>query len=228
MNIEWPAPQSSDQFDLSEAISGLIDMMPFFMMTKFVLSTPTQTKSPSEHKPIIEHALIKKIAPVKPAPFSASTPVRIQEPPQSLFTPALTPEPHGRAMGWPRPGWVMKEVLTKDREIYTGAYVSWASVFDIYKTYIELINNENKLRDRYHKLKGPTLHSFDTHFRFAEYLGLVEKAGYEQTKSGMKRTAYKITQRGIDDDTSWDNLCGAWKELRSKITFKLPRSLHNG
>jgi hypothetical protein len=193
----------------------------FFMMTGFAMSA-------FEHKPITEHVPIKKIAPVKPAPFSAPAPVRIQEPPQSLFSPALTPEPHGRAMGWPRPGWVMKEVLTKERVIYTGAYVSQASVFDIYKTYIELLNKENQLRDKRHKLKGPTLHSFDTHFRFAEYLGLVEKAGYMQEKGGMKRTAYKITQRGIDDDTSWDNLCCAWKELRSKVSFKLPRSMING
>jgi hypothetical protein len=218
----------NDQNDLSDTLSGLIAMVPFFMITKFVLSTPTQTKSPSEHKLIIEHTPIKKIAPVNPTPISASTPVRIKEPPQSLFLPALIPEPHGRAMSWPRPGWVMKEVLTKERVIYTGAYVSQASVFDIYKTYIELIDKENKLRDRCHKLKGPTLHSFDTHFRFAEYLGLVEKAGYEQSKGGMKRTVYKITQRGIDDDTSWDNLCGAWKEMRSKVTFKLPRSVRSG
>jgi len=59
-------------------------------------------------------------------------------------------------------------------------------------------------------------------FGFAEYLGLVEKAGYEQTKGGMKRTAYVITQHGFEDDKSWDNLIGTWKEIRNKVTFKLP------
>lgn len=211
----------NEQFDLSETLSGLIAMVPYFMMTKFILSTPTQPKSLPEYKTVKP---IAKPSPVKPV----SVPAPIQEPPQSLFSPAHTPEPHGRAMGWPRPGWVMKEVLTKERVIYTGAYVSYASVFDIYKTYIELLDQENKLRDKRHKLKGPTLHSFDTHFRFAEYLGLVEKAGYMQEKGGMKRTAYRITQRGIEDDKSWDNLCGAWKELRNKVTFKLPRSFNNG
>jgi hypothetical protein len=208
----------NEQLDFNEIIHGLLAMAPFFIMMKFVLSTPTQTKSPPEYKPVAKPTL------VKPTPV----PKCIQEPPQSSFSPALTPEPHGRAMGWPRPGWIMKEVLTRERVIYTGAYVSQASVFDIYKTYIELLDQENKLRDKRHKLKGPTLHSFDTHFRFAEYLGLVEKAGYTQEKSGMKRTTYRITQRGIEDDKSWDNLCGAWKELRSKVVFRLPRSLHNG
>jgi len=27
------------------------------------------------------------------------------------------------------------------------------------------------------------------------------------------------------DDKSWDNLCGAWKELRNKVVFKLSRSV---
>jgi len=208
----------NEQLDFKEIINGLLTMAPFYIMMKFVLSTPTQTKSTPEFEPMKP---IAKPTLVKPAPV----PTYVQEPLQSLFKPDLTPEPHGRAMGWPRPGWVMKEVLTKERVIYTGAYVSQASVFDIYKTYIELLNQENKLRDRRHKLKGPTLHSFDTHFRFAEYLGLVEKAGYMQEKGGMKRTAYRITQRGIEDEKSWDNLCGAWKELKSKVVFKLPRSV---
>jgi hypothetical protein len=122
---------------------------------------------------------------------------------------------------------VIKEVLMKQRTLYTCAYVSEASVLDFYKTYLCLINDENRLLDKYHKFKGPTPHSFDTYFRFAEYLGLVKKAGYEQTKSGMRRTAYRITQRGIDDDTSWNNLCGAWKEVRDKVVFKLPGSVVN-
>ena len=62
----------NEHFDLADTLSGLIALMPFFMMTKFVLSTPTQTQLSSEHKPIIEYSPIKKIAPVKPAPISAS------------------------------------------------------------------------------------------------------------------------------------------------------------
>jgi hypothetical protein len=207
----------NEQSDFIDTLSSLIAMIPFFMMTKFVL-TPTQTKSPSEFK------LVARSTPVKPTSITT----RIQEQPESFFKPDLTPGLRGRAMGWPRPGWVIKEVLMKERTLYTSAYVSEASIIDLYKTYLCLINEENRLRDKYHKLKGPTLHSFDTYFRFAEYLGLVEKAGYEQTKSGMRRTAYRITQRGIDDDTSWDNLCGAWKEVRNKVVFKLPRSVVRG
>jgi hypothetical protein len=212
----------NEQSDLNETVNQILSVATLFMMMKVAMGISTQAKSPSGYKPVAERTPIKKNTFVKPVPVPVSVSTHTQELLQSLFAPTFTPEPHGRAMGWPRPGWIMKEVLTKDREIYTGAYVSHASVFDIYKTYIELIDKENKLRDRYHKLKGPTLHSFDTHFRFAEYLGLVEKAGYAQEKGGMKRTAYQITERGIEDDKSWDNLCGAWKELRNKVVFKLP------
>lgn len=151
---------------------------------------------------------------------------------KSQHTPATLPpvktELKGRASSSIRPGIMIREVLMRERPIYGGAYVSEASTADLYRTYIELLNQENKLRDKRHKLKGPTLHSFDTHFRFAEYLGLVEKAGYMQEKGGMKRTTYRITQEGIADDKSWDNLCGAWKEIRNKVVFRLPRSMVHG
>jgi len=202
----------TEQFDLNDTISQLIAMVPFFMMTKFVLSDPTQTESPV-YKPV-----------TKPT----SVPTLIQEQPGSLFKPDLTPELRGRAVGWPRPGWVIKEVLTKERTLPTGAYVSEASIIDLYKTYVDLINKENRVRDKYHKLKGPTLHSFDTYFRFAEYLGLVERANYTQENSGMRRTTYRITQLGRDDNNSWDNLVGTWKEVRKKVVFKLPRSVVHG
>jgi hypothetical protein len=113
----------------------------------------------------------------------------------------------------------------KERTLSTAYYVSEASILDLYKTYVDLINRENEHRDKNHKLKTPALHSFDTYFRFAEYLGLVEKVGYNQSLGGMQRTAYRITQRGIEDDSSWDNLCLAWKELRDKVVFRLPRSV---
>ena len=211
----------TDQSDLNDTISQLITMAPFFMMTKFVFSTPAQTKSLPEYKPVkpVSNPILLKAVPVS---------TRIQEPPQSLFKPDLTPELRGRAVGWPRPGWVIKEVLMKERTLPTGAYVSQASIIDLYKTYVSLIHEENRLRDKYHKLKGPTLHSFDTYFRFAEFLGLVERASYTQENSGMRRTTYRITQMGRDDNKSWDNLVGTWKEIRKKVVFKLPRSVLNG
>lgn len=211
----------NDQFDLGDILSDLIAMMPFFMMTKFVLSTPTQIKSLPEYKPVEP---VARTIPIKPAPV----PTRIQEQPESLFKPDLTPELRGRAVSWPRPGWMIKEVLMKERTLYTSAYVSETSIIDLYKTYVDLINKENRLRDKYHKLKGPTLHSFDTYFRFAEYLGLVERANYMQENSGMRRTTYRITQLGRDDNKSWDNLVGTWKEISKKVVFKLPRSVVRG
>jgi hypothetical protein len=213
----------SEQSDLNETVNQILSVAMFFMVMKIAMGVSTQARLPSEHKTIAEYAPVKKSTPVKPVPV----PIPVSTP-QSLFKPDLTPELRGRAVGWPRPGWVMKEVLTKERTLPTGAYVTEASTLDLYKTYVDLINRENKLRDKYHKLKGPTLHSFDTYFRFAEYLGLVEKAGYEQIKGGMRRTTYRITQMGREDDESWNDLCGTWKKTRDKVVFKLPRSMqHN-
>lgn len=77
-------PTPNEQLDFNEIISGLMAMAPFFIMTKFVLSTPTQTKSLPEYKPV-----------TKPAPVKLSSvptvPTRVQEQPKSLFKPGLTP-----------------------------------------------------------------------------------------------------------------------------------------
>ncbi len=219
---------ANEQFDLNDTINQLISMVPFFMMTKFVLSSPTQSKSPSEHKPIYGNTPIKKIVSVKPTPSNAPVPTHIQGQPKSLFKPDLTPELRGRAANEPRPGWVIKEVLLRERTLYSGAYVYEASVVDLYKTYVDLINKENRLRDKRHKLKGPTLHSFNTYFRFAEYLGLVERAGYTTLNMSMRQKTYRITQMGREDDKSWDDLCGTWKRTRDKVVFKLPRSVLHG
>jgi hypothetical protein len=121
---------------------------------------------------------------------------------------------------------MIKEVLLQDQPLYTGQYVTHASITDLYKTYAELMRQENLLRDKRHKLKGMTLHSLNTLFRFAKYLGLVEGVISRLGTYGISRMVFRLTEKGKEDDNSRNDLTGTWRKRRPVLY--LPRSMQNG
>jgi hypothetical protein len=204
----------------------MVAAMTLIMMVKIGLTALKTLKFQHENKQITEPALIKKTTPVKPVLMkSKPTSTQTKKISGNSLAPALTPELRGRATSYPRPGWLIKEVLMRQRTLYDCSYVSEASVIDLYKTYVDLINKENKIRASPHKLKKPTLRSFNTFIRFAEYLGLVKRTSYP-VYDGSMRKRYTLTQTGIADNTSWNDLCGTWKKIRDKVVFKMPSSIH--
>ena len=60
------------------------------------------------------------------------------------------------------------------------------------------------------------LTSFKTLFKFARYLELVKlvpeyKRNKKMSKIGIYGL-YDLTDKGRADDSSWDDLCGAWRK----------------
>jgi hypothetical protein len=142
---------------------------------------------------------------------------------RSAATPASNnPGAELSANNPPRPGWTIKKALSKELPLHNGTYTDKASILDLYKTYEQLIKQENTLRYKQygtHKysLKGMTLSSFKSLFMFAKYLGLVKpvtmygRNGKRITKIGVYGL-YELTDKGIADNSSWDDLCGVWRK----------------
>jgi len=108
--------------------------------------------------------------------------------------------------------------------------VKSAAVTDLHSTYKEHIKRLNLTRPKNKQIRGMTYFSFCTWFRFARYLGMVEKVGEEpanmpadmsrivKTPSGRissrktSRILYALTNVGIADEKSWLDLTKSWKE----------------
>jgi len=64
-----------------------------------------------------------------------------------------------------RPGWTIKKALSKELPLHNGTSTDKASILDLYKTYQQLIKQENAQRYKQYRthrysLKGMTLSSF--------------------------------------------------------------------
>ena len=119
----------------------------------------------------------------------------------------------GRALQPVRPGHTIKSVLMGQIPIDDGRYVNEASITDLHHVYKRLIEGENSRRDRIHRLRGMSIYSFTTVFKFARYLGLVECIGTEDNPSPIRPAKiYRLTQKGMEDGISWNNLPKAWKD----------------
>jgi len=137
----------------------------------------------------------------------------------------------GRAASPIRPGTIVKNILLGNIPLESRtniSYVSYAAVTDLHNTYKEHIRRENMTRES--KLRGMSYHSFATWFRFAKYLGLVEKVKEEpanvpsvlsrivRTTTGrlsIRRTSrvlYGLTAAGIAEERAWQDLTTAWKD----------------
>jgi len=142
-----------------------------------------------------------------------------------------TPRLRGRAAQPLRPGFIVKSVLSGDIPLATGESVKEAAVTDIHSVYKFLTKQENLVRPRDRRLRGMTYASFITMFRFARYLGLVERVREEpmlfpppgkpllsiRKPDGAhvvesKRVIYRLTQIGVEDEVAWSNLRKAWAE----------------
>lgn len=143
-----------------------------------------------------------------------------------------TPRLRGRAAQPLRPGFITKAVLSGDIPLATGELVKEAAVTDIHSVYRFLTKQENVVRPRDRKLRGMSYASFITMFRFAKYLGLVERVREEPMlfppPTGTllsirkpdevpeivesKRVIYRLTQVGVEDEVAWSNLRKAWAE----------------
>ncbi len=132
-----------------------------------------------------------------------------------------------------RPGILIKQVLSGQRPLYSGNVVSEAAIVDLANTYKQFIAEQNLLRPLKSKLKGMNYNSFVKLFKFSQLLGLVELVREEKmlfppsngslysirkgARGGISaivsvRRIFQLSERGRNDDTSWTDLCRAWRE----------------
>jgi hypothetical protein len=141
----------------------------------------------------------------------------------------------GRAASSARPGILIKDVLMGKTPLKDGCYVTEASITDLHNAYKQQVHYQNALRmeDGLQPLSGMNVYSFTTLFKFARYLGLVEYVRDEprhepsygnlyrvENGTGLHivpgtRRIFRLTEKGRQDDTSWMNLCGAWRANRA-------------
>jgi len=129
-------------------------------------------------------------------------------------------------------------LIVYEGDDYTEKIVNEACIVDLHNTYKVMISRENQSRSRNKQLRVMTYNSFCHLFKFARYLNLVELVREEDMMfpppngdlyqlykvldkrrskptikaSISKRRIFKITQKGIDDERGWSNLCQAYKE----------------
>ena len=143
----------------------------------------------------------------------------------------------GRAAQSLRPGLITKAILAGELPLITGKgahseFVKEAAITDIHSTYKYLTAQENLVRPKDKQLRGMTYKSFITLFKFAVLLRLVEKVREEPMLFPpargtllsirkiddvpqiveSKRSIYRLTQAGLEDEVAWSNLCKAWIE----------------
>jgi len=139
---------------------------------------------------------------------------------------------HGRATTPVRPGLMTKSVLMGHTPLRSGQYVTEASITDLHNAYKEQLRQYNSLREKSRQLRGMSVHSFMTLFKFARILGLVEHVRDEtrnepiygnlyrvENGNGLRivtnsRKIYRLSDKGRQDTESWSNLCGSWREWR--------------
>jgi len=138
----------------------------------------------------------------------------------------------GRAAQPLHPGYTIKAVLSGKIPLIIGEFVKEACITDIHSVYKLLTKQENLIRTKDKKLRGMNYDSFLTVFRFARYLGLVEKVREEpmihpgkllsiRKPDGphvveSKRIIYRLTPKGVEEKDAWSNLYEAWKTKSSK------------
>ena len=129
-------------------------------------------------------------------------------------------------------------IIVYEGDDYVEKTVNEACIVDLHNTYKVMVNRENQLRSRNKQLRVMTYNSFCHLFKFARYLNLVElvreedmvfpppngslyqlykeldkRSSKPKIKTSIsKRRIFKITQKGIDDERGWSNLCQAYKE----------------
>ena len=80
----------------------------------------------------------------------------------------------GRAASPVRPGAITKQVLLGEVPLLTGELVFEAAITDLHSAYKMALSRYNELRPKPKHIRGMTMHSFYTMFKFAQLLGLVE------------------------------------------------------
>lgn len=138
---------------------------------------------------------------------------------------------HGRAASLVRPGAVVKQVLLGEVPLATGELVSECAITDLHSAYKTALSRYNELRPKTKHIRGMTMHSFYTMFKFAQLLGLVElvreepmlypppsgflytvkKTDRVRAVKSMRRI-FRLTSVGTEDERSWLDLTKAWKE----------------
>jgi len=137
----------------------------------------------------------------------------------------------GRAASPVRPGAIVKQVLLGEAPLATGELVSEAAITDLHSAYKFALSRYNELRLKSKHIRGMTMHSFYTMFKFAQLLGLVEfvrtepmqfppptgslytvqKTDRVRAVKSMRRI-FKLSSVGAEDERSWLDLTKAWKE----------------
>lgn len=163
----------------------------------------------------------------------------------------MTTVRRGKAITPARPGVLIKQVLSGQRPLPDVGIVNEAAIVDLANAYKQFIAEQNQLRPLKSKLKGMTYPSFLKLFKFAQLLNLVELVREEKmlfppsngnlysVRKGVRggisaaisnRRIFRLSQRGIDDDLSWTDLCRAWREnwvggkLEQPIVLEKPPS----
>lgn len=139
--------------------------------------------------------------------------------------------PRGRAASRIRPGAIVKQVLLGEAPLATGELVSEAAITDLHSAYKIALSRYNELRLKSKHIRGMTMHSFYTMFKFAQLLNLVElvrtepmlypppggslytveKTDRVRAVKSMRKV-FKLTAIGAEDERSWLDLTKAWKE----------------
>jgi len=137
----------------------------------------------------------------------------------------------GRAASRIRPGAIVKQVLLGEVPLASDELVSEAAITDLHSAYKYALSHYNQLRVKSKHIRGMTMHSFYTMFKFAQLLGLVElvreepmqfpppggplyslrKTDRVRAVKSMRRV-FKLTAVGAEDERSWLDLTRAWKE----------------
>ena len=131
-----------------------------------------------------------------------------------------------------RPGLIIKGVLSGEIQLTNGSIVNEACCTDIHNVYKSLVKSENIKRKSLGKrpLHGMTVNSFVRLMAFARLLGLIEFAREEPfrghggplyrvdksdcviTAKVVQRRLYRLTDKGKDELTMWDDLTTAYKK----------------
>jgi len=137
----------------------------------------------------------------------------------------------GRRASPIRPGLITKQVLLGEVPLATGELTNEAAIIDLYNAYRAVLKSVNELRPRDKRIKGMSMKSYYTMFKFAQLLGLVVLVREEpmvfpppsgalyrvEKPDGVHvvtatRKIFTLTDIGREDERSWSNLTTAWKE----------------
>lgn len=139
----------------------------------------------------------------------------------------------GRAKTPVRPGRCIREALLGMLPLEDGRLVTEASITDLHGAYKMKLKEYNAILPKEKKLRGMSIYSFTTIFKFARLLKLVEHVRDEprisqyggnlyrvEDTTGLHivpgtRKIYKLSEKGKADTISWDNLQKSWYAQRN-------------